>query len=103
YLFHRDHSVQEQITEGIACAMPAQPIAARTSRKAVLRGLCAALITLDDMIHFPVSIGLFIPAPVFKLDPVAAKVAMSGCFVVNLQQLTLTHSHPFLKLQSPPI
>src|ERR1035438_10599943 len=72
--------------------MPAQPIAASTSRKAVLRGLCAALITLDDMIHFPVSIGLFIPAPVFKLDPVTAKVAMSGCLVVNLQQLTLTHS-----------
>jgi hypothetical protein len=42
--------------EGTAGTMPTQPIAARTGPKAVLGGLCTALLTLDDMIHFLVGV-----------------------------------------------
>jgi hypothetical protein len=53
---HSNYSEQKQLSETVTRAMPAQTIAARRSWQAILRRLRPALVPLNHMVYFPVSI-----------------------------------------------
>jgi hypothetical protein len=88
YFFEGDDSVQEQSAESIAGALPSQTIAARTGGSAVLCRLGSALGSLEYVICFPMSIGLFNPTAIFKLDLVAAKMTVAFRLVENSSELS---------------
>ena len=75
--FHGDYAIQEQIAQGVPSAMPAQPIAARARRQAVSRSVRPAFVPLDDVILFPMSIGLLSPPAISKFDRISAKMAVA--------------------------
>jgi hypothetical protein len=89
---HSNYSKQKQFTESVSCAIPTQAIAARARWQAILGRLRPAFITLNDVVHFPVSIWSFAPTAILKLDWVAAKMAVPTCLVVDFPQILFVHN-----------
>jgi hypothetical protein len=72
--------------------MPAQPIAARAGRQAILDGRVAPFTPMKRMVHFPIAVCIIsVPAAFVEGDSVAAEVAMPLRFLPDLAELFRRH------------
>src|SRR3989442_12128217 len=71
--------------------MPTEAVTPGTCRKAVLGALKPALVSLDNVVHFPVTARLINPASILEDDRVATEMAVACRLVKNASQGSLCH------------
>lgn len=90
-LFRSEYPEEHYLAQPVPRPMPPQAVAPHASRKAVVRVLIPAFMSLDDMVDFPVTTWLICPAAPLEDESVAAKMAMAGCLVKDLSKGCLSH------------
>src|SRR5579863_2880403 len=91
-LTNGNQSKPQELTQRLSCSMPAQTIALRAGRKAVVCGSAAAFPALNNVVDFPVAASLaFGPALPLKFDRVPAKVTVPVGLIKDLAENRVGH------------
>jgi hypothetical protein len=88
-----DQAEEKEIADGFSCPMPAESIAPSASRQTVARILCATLISLDHVVHFPVPSQIARPPTLLEYDGVTTEVTMAVGPIEDASEFPFSHGH----------